>query len=312
MAGTDHRAHPLARAESSIRPLPEDDPKVRQPDITKAKRVLGWEPKVPVREGLIRTVEWFQAQPSRLTRGSDRMKALVIVPTYNEADNVRELLPRVLEQHQGIEILIVDDNSTDGTGAIVEEMRRTEPRTPRAAPAGQDGPRHRLRGRFPVRAGARLRLRLRDGRRLQPRSRLPARLPGAAEERSADLVLGSRYLNGVTVVNWPLSRLILSYGANVYTRIDHLDAAQGRHRRVQVLPPHACSSSSTWIGSGRTATASRSRCNFKVWRKGLRVREIPIIFTDRRVGICKMNKKIVWEAMWLVWWLRLSALLGRM
>ncbi|HYV51005.1 MAG TPA: glycosyltransferase, partial [Dongiaceae bacterium] len=121
--------------------------------------------------------------------------------------------------------------------------------------------------------------------------------------KDADLVLGSRYLNGVTVVNWPLSRLILSYGANVYTRVitgmPLKDATGGfkcfRRTTLERIDLDRVRSD----GYG-----FQIEMNFIAWRKGLRIKEIPILFVDRRVGISKMNRKIIWEAMWLVWKMR--------
>ena len=125
-----------------------------------------------------------------------------------------------------------------------------------------------------------------------------------------DLVLGSRYLHGVTVVNWPLSRLILSYGANLYTRLitgmPIKDATGGFKcfrrttlERVDLDRVHS-------DGYG-----FQIEMNFKVWRQGMRIKEIPILFVDRRVGISKMNRRIIWEAMWLVWKLRIFDVVGR-
>ncbi len=237
------------------------------------------------------------------------MKSLVIVPTYNEADNIRQLVPRVLEQDPGVEVLVVDDNSTDGTGRLVEEMRATEPRLhvlnrPRKMGLGTayvDGFRFALErdydNVFEMDADF---------------SHDPDAIPAFLEEiQEADLVIGSRYLNGVTVVNWPLSRLILSYGANVYTRVvtwmPLKDATGGfkcfRRATLEKIDLDRVTSD----GYG-----FQIEMNFKVWRRGLRIREIPILFVDRRVGVSKMNKRIVWEAMWLVWKLRVRDLFGRL
>jgi dolichol-phosphate mannosyltransferase len=238
------------------------------------------------------------------------MRALVIVPTYNEADNVRELVPAVLSQGSEFELLFVDDNSTDGTGSLIDEMMADEPRLhclhrPRKMGLGTayvDGFRYGLREGydfiFEMDADF---------------SHDPNALPGfiqAAGESGADLVLGSRYLNGVTVVNWPLSRLILSYGANVYTKLitwmPVKDATGGfkcfRRRVLEGLDLDKVHSD----GYGFQIEMS-----FKAWRKGFKLKEIPITFTDRRVGVSKMNRRIIWEAMWLVWRLRLMALVGQ-
>ena len=238
-------------------------------------------------------------------------RALVIVPTYNEADNVRELVPAILSQGPEFEVLIVDDNSTDGTGKIIDELMTAEPRLHVLHRPGKlglgtayvDGFRYALRKGydfiFEMDADF---------------SHDPASLRDfldTAEKDNVDLVLGSRYLNGVTVVNWPLSRLILSYGANVYTKLITWmpvnDATGGfkcfRRRVLEALDLNHVHSD----GYGFQIEMS-----FKAWRKKFKLKEIPITFTDRRVGISKMNKKIIWEAMWLVWRLRLMAVLGRL
>lgn len=236
------------------------------------------------------------------------MKSLVIVPTFNEADNIRELVPRVLEQDPGLEILVVDDNSTDGTGDIVEDLRRDEPRLhilhrPRKLGLGTAyvaGFRYALEHDYEYVFEM-------DADFSHDPDSIPAFLEAIQD---ADLVVGSRYLNGVTVVNWPLTRLILSYGANMYTRLitwmPIKDATGG----------FKCFRRSTLERLDLTRVNSdgygfQIEMNFKAWRKGMRVREIPILFVDRRVGISKMNKRIVWEAMWLVWKLRILDLLGR-
>lgn len=237
------------------------------------------------------------------------MKALVIVPTYNEADNIPELVPKVLEQDPGIEMLVVDDNSADGTGKLVDELIENQPRLhvlhrPRKMGLGSA---YVAGFRYALERGYDLVFEMDADFSHDPDS-LPTFLEAIQD---ADLVVGSRYLNGVTVVNWPLSRLILSYGANLYTRIitgmPLKDATGGfkcfRRTTIEKLDLSRVNSD----GYG-----FQIEMNFKVWRKGLRVVEIPIIFEDRRVGISKMNNKIVWEAMWLVWKLRLMDLLGRL
>jgi len=236
------------------------------------------------------------------------VKSLVIIPTFDEADNIRELVPRVLEQDPGIEILVVDDNSTDGTGEIVDELRRAEPRLhilhrPRKMGLGTAyvaGFRYALEHDYALVFEM-------DADFSHDPDSIPAFLEAIED---ADLVVGSRYLNGVTVVNWPLTRLILSYGANVYTRLitwmPIKDATGGfkcfRRATLERLDLSRVNSD----GYG-----FQIEMNFKAWRKGLRVKEIPILFVDRRVGISKMNKRIVWEAMWLVWKLRVLDILGR-
>jgi len=237
------------------------------------------------------------------------VKGLVIVPTYNEAENVPQLVPRILEQDPGLEVLVVDDNSTDGTGRVVDDMMKTESRLHCLHRPGKmglgtayvDGFRYALERDYEVVFEM-------DADFSHDPDSLPAFLEAI---RDTDLVIGSRYLNGVTVVNWPLSRLILSYGANLYTRIitwmPVKDATGGfkcfRRTTLEKLDLSRVHSD----GYG-----FQIEMNFKVWRKGLRVREIPILFVDRRVGISKMNRRIIWEAMWLVWKLRVQDLFGRL
>jgi dolichol-phosphate mannosyltransferase len=235
------------------------------------------------------------------------VKALVIVPTYNEAENIRELVPRILEQDPGMEILVVDDNSTDGTGALVEEIRTTEPRLHvlhRPKKLGL-GTAYVAGFRYALERDYDLVFEMDADFSHDPDS-IPAFLDAV---KDADLVLGSRYLNGVTVVNWPLSRLILSYGANLYTRIitgmPIKDATGGFKcfRRTTLEQINLDRVRSDGYGF-------QIEMNFKAWRKGLRIKEIPILFVDRRVGISKMNRKIIWEAMWLVWKMRLLDVVG--
>jgi dolichol-phosphate mannosyltransferase len=128
---------------------------------------------------------------------------------------------------------------------------------------------------------------------------------------NADLVLGSRYISGVNVINWPMSRLLLSYFANVYTRIitglPVRDATGG----------YKCFRREVLEGINLDAIKSNGytfqiEVSLRAWKKGFRIKEIPIVFVDRRQGASKMSKKIVREAIWMVWYLRLMALLGRL
>jgi dolichol-phosphate mannosyltransferase len=236
------------------------------------------------------------------------MRVLVIIPTYNERENLVELLGRVFVQPvPDLDVLIVDDNSPDGTGALAEELRAKDPRVHVMHRAGKlglgsayvAGFRHALEhgydAMFEMDADF---------------SHNPDTIPVFLRElETADLVVGSRYLNGVTVVNWPLSRLILSYGANLYTRIITgmpLKDATGGFKcfRRQVLE----SLDLTRLKSD--GYGFQIEVNFKAWRKRFRIREIPILFVDRRAGISKMSRRIIWEAAWMVWRLRFLDFLG--
>ncbi len=230
------------------------------------------------------------------------MKALIVVPTYNEKENIGEIIDAVLALGEEYEILIVDDNSPDGTGDIVDRRAASEPRIHaihREAKLGL--------GSAYI-AGFKWALANTDTQFVFEMDADFSHDPGAIPEfleaaEGRDLVIGSRYLHGITVINWPLSRLILSYGANVYTRIitglPLKDSTGGfkcfRRETLEQLPLDTIRSD---------GYSFQIEMNFFCWKKGFRIVEIPIIFTDRRVGISKMSRKIVWEAMFMVWRLR--------
>jgi dolichol-phosphate mannosyltransferase len=237
-------------------------------------------------------------------------KVLVIVPTYNEKENVRNIIYSVLGSEPRADVLIVDDNSPDGTGDIV------------AALASENGRVHLMRrpGKMGLgtayRDGFRWAL-ARDYEYIMEMdadfSHDPAHIPKFIEAaQTTDFVLGSRYLDGnVTVVDWPMARLMLSYFANVYARIvtgmDLWDATGGFkcfHRRVlEAIDLNDVRSN---------GYAFQIEMSFRAFRKGFKGREIPIVFSDRTHGTSKMNKGIVREAIWMVWRLRLWALTGRL
>ncbi len=235
------------------------------------------------------------------------MKALVIIPTYKERENLVPLLKQIFSQGLPLEVLIVDDNSPDGTGAVADQIAAADPRVHVMHRPGKMG-----LGSAYV-AGFRYALERDYDAAFEMDadfSHNPESLPEFLRElESADLVVGSRYLHGVTVVNWPLKRLILSYGANVYSRVITglpLKDVTGGFKcfRRQVLEA---------LDLSRVRSDGygfQIEINYKAWRKGFRIKEIPIMFVDRRAGESKMNRKIVWEAAWMVWRLRILDLLG--
>jgi len=235
------------------------------------------------------------------------VKALVIIPTYKERENLVPLLKQIFSQELPLEVLIVDDNSPDGTGAVADQIAAADPRVHVMHRPGKMG-----LGSAYV-AGFRYALERDYDAAFEMDadfSHNPESLPEFLRElESADLVVGSRYLHGVTVVNWPLKRLILSYGANVYSRVITgvpLKDVTGGFKcfRRQVLEA---------LDLSRVRSDGygfQIEINYKTWRKGFRIREIPIMFVDRRAGESKMNRKIVWEAAWMVWRLRILDLLG--
>jgi dolichol-phosphate mannosyltransferase len=236
-------------------------------------------------------------------------RALVIVPTYNERFNIARLIPSVLAQDASLEILVVDDGSPDGTGAIVDAIAANNSRVyiiHRESKLGL--------GTAYI-AGFRWALERKYDLVFEMDadfSHNPERLPEFLEAiKEADLVLGSRYQGGrVNVVNWPMSRLFLSYAANIYARavtgLPVSDTTGGfKCFRRNVLESIDLSSVKS------NGYAFQIEMSYRVWKRGFRLVEIPIIFVDRTEGISKMSKRIMREAVWMVWRLRWWSLTGR-
>jgi dolichol-phosphate mannosyltransferase len=237
-------------------------------------------------------------------------RVLVIVPTYNEAKNLPQIVPAILRQDPRIEILVVDDNSPDGTGNLADRMATAKPRVHVLHRLAKEGlGRAYLSGfRWALDQGFEAIFEM-DA----DFSHDPAFLPDflKALEAGADLVLGSRYATGVNVINWPISRLLLSLGANLYARVvtglPLTDSTGGfkcfRREVLEAIPLDRVRSN---------GYAFQIEMSFRAWKKGFHLVEIPIIFHDRVEGQSKMSKRIVREAIWMVWWLRLQGLLGRL
>jgi dolichol-phosphate mannosyltransferase len=236
-------------------------------------------------------------------------RALVIVPTYNERENILKLIDAVLAQAAEIDVLVVDDGSPDGTGQLVDERVAIDNRV------------HILhRGRklglgTAYLAGFHWALE-RDYEFIFEMdadfSHDPQHLPQFLSSiENADLVLGSRYREGrVTVVNWPIARLMLSYFANVYARavtgLQVFDATGGfkcfRRKVLEAIPLNDVRSN---------GYAFQIEMSFRAWKKGFRIVEIPIVFVDRTEGTSKMSRAIIREAVWMVWRLRWWSIAGR-
>jgi dolichol-phosphate mannosyltransferase len=236
-------------------------------------------------------------------------RALVVVPTYNERDNILKLIDAVLAQADELDVLVVDDGSPDGTGALVDE---------RAAADDRVHILHRERklglGTAYL-AGFRWALE-RDYEFIFEMdadfSHDPQHLPQfLASVENADLVLGSRYREGrVTIVNWPIARLMLSYFANVYARavtgLQVYDATGGfkcfRRKVLEAIDLTKVKSN---------GYAFQIEMSFRAWKKGFRIVEIPIVFVDRTEGSSKMSRAIIREAVWMVWRLRWWSITGK-
>ena len=236
-------------------------------------------------------------------------RTLVIVPTYNERENIARLITSVLAQDPSIDVLVVDDGSPDGTGGLIDEIVAANPRVHVIHRSGKLG-----LGTAYV-AGFKWAL-ARDYEFIFEMdadfSHAPERIPEFLKAiQTADLVLGSRYQNGqVNVVNWPMGRLFLSYSANIYARrvtgLPVFDATGGfkcfRRRVLESIDLDDIKSN---------GYAFQIEMSVRTWKKGFRIVEIPIVFVDRTEGSSKMSKKIVREAVWMVWRLRWWSLWGR-
>jgi dolichol-phosphate mannosyltransferase len=235
------------------------------------------------------------------------MKTLIIIPTYNELDNLPRLLPEVLSKNEEINILIVDDNSPDGTAAFVENEMKDNDRIHLIKRSSKQGLGTAYIAGFKYALQNNFELIFEMDADF---SHDPKEIPKFLEEiKNSDLVIGSRYINGVNVINWPMRRLLLSSFANVYTRIitgmPIHDATGGfKCFRRKVLE-------SINLDQVRSnGYAFQIEMNFKAWKKGFKVKEIPIIFVDRMKGQSKMSKKIVREAVTMVWKLRIKSIFG--
>ena len=229
------------------------------------------------------------------------MKTLVIIPTYNEAENVSAIIDAALKQKKSIDVLIVDDNSPDGTSNIVKEKQKKNKRIHLLEREGKMG-----LGSAYV-AGFKFALDKDYDYIFEMDadfSHDPDDIPRMLDEiENADLVIGSRYLKGINVVNWPLSRLILSFFAAQYAKVItgmRINDPTGGFKcfRKEVL---ASIELDDILSDGYSF---QIEMNFRTWVKKFRIKELSIVFTDRRVGQSKMSKKIVREAIIVVWKLK--------
>jgi dolichol-phosphate mannosyltransferase len=237
------------------------------------------------------------------------MEALVIIPTIDERENLEKLLPIVLDVDERIGVLIVDDNSSDGTGELADKFAREtgrvlvlhRPSRMGFGSAYKDGFRYALKNTdakyiFEMDADF---------------SHDPKYLPDFLEAiKDADLVVGSRYLNGISIVNWPLNRLIISKVGNWYARIitglPFTDLTAGfkcfRRELLEQIDLDSIHSE---------GYSFQIEMNYMVWKNGYRLKEIPIVFVDRTIGESKITYGIVREAVWRVWALKFKYMFGK-
>ncbi len=234
-------------------------------------------------------------------------RALVIIPTYNERENVERIVQAILPVDLRISILIVDDNSPDGTGEIAENLAKLYDKVYVLHREKKEGI-----GRAYI-AGFKWAIERKFNYIFEMDadfSHRPQYLEDHLREiENHDLVLGSRYITGVNVINWPITRLLLSYYANVYARLvtgmPVRDATGGfkcfRREALVAIDLESLHAS---------GYAFQIEVTMRIWKKGFRIKEIPIIFYDRTAGDSKMSKRIMGEAIWTVWLLRIKSIFG--
>ena len=230
------------------------------------------------------------------------MTTLVISPTYNECKNVQSLIELILGKHPEFHLLIVDDSSPDGTANKVKELQADYSNLHLEERPAKDG----LGTAYIY--GFKWAIEREYDRIVQMDADLshdPNDVPHLVNLLDEhDLIVGSRYVEGVSVVNWPIRRLMLSYGANLYSRVitgmpikDSTGGFKAWRREVlEELDLNAVRSQ---------GYSFQIEMNFRTWCKGFRIKEVPIIFVDRTIGESKMSKNIVYEAIFMVWRLRI-------
>lgn len=239
-------------------------------------------------------------------------ESLIIIPTFNEANNISRLIQSLMALTRRVDILVVDDGSPDGTASIVENEQMEYPgRIHLIKREGKQG----LGSAYVT--GFRFALENEylyvvemDADFSHDPEDVP-RLIHQLEKNEADVIIGSRYYNGISIVNWPLTRLFLSYTANLYARLitglPIKDTTAGfKAFRREVLES---------INLERIKSNGYSfqiEMHYRAWKAGFRLKEISIIFRERTEGVSKMSKSIVFEAIWMVWALKLRNIINRL
>lgn len=236
-------------------------------------------------------------------------RTVVVIPTYNERANIPRIIPEVLRALDDCHVLIVDDESPDGTADLVAELAKGDPRIhlARHSPKMGIGPAYKEGFRIAIEMQPEFIIQM-DADMSHPPDMLPRLVQLASEY---NLVLGSRYIGGISVVNWPIERLLLSYFGNLYVRkvlgLTIQDATGGfkcwQRSALEGIHPERVKSN---------GYAFQIETSYRAWRNKQTIREVPILFVDRTEGDSKMNRRIGMEALWIVWWLKLAGMLGRL
>lgn len=238
-------------------------------------------------------------------------KVLVIIPTYNESENILNLIPEVLKYSDSNylwNVLVVDDNSPDGTASMVENLKDPNVHLIKREKKMGLGTAYVRGFRFAIEKSFDFVFEM-DA----DFSHDPKYLPEFVKliEEGNDLVVGSRYINGISVVNWPIGRLFLSYYANIYTRI--VTGLKVKDTTAGFMCYRVSSLSQIDLDKVKSNGYSfQIEMKFKLYKKGFKIAETPILFIDRRAGSSKMSKKVVYEAYFLVWKLKFKSIFGRL
>jgi dolichol-phosphate mannosyltransferase len=236
-------------------------------------------------------------------------QSLIIIPTYNEIDNISKMLSTLRAIYPLISILIIDDGSPDGTAQVVTDFMKNDERIFLKQRSGKLGLGTAYIEGFKWALSKNFEYVFEMDCDFSHDPQDIKNLLMAAQEN--DLVIGSRYIDGIRIINWPIHRLLLSYGASIYTRLitglPILDTTGG----------FKCFKASSLKALNLDKILSNGyifqvELNFKIWSKGLKIKEVPIIFTERRDGQSKMNESIIFEALWAVIKLRVLKNLGKL
>jgi len=235
------------------------------------------------------------------------MKTLIIIPTYNEIENIEHILEQVLAKSETIEVLVIDDNSPDGTALRVKFMQSSEPRIHILERPGKMGlgSAYVTGFKYALERDYDYIIEMDADFSHNPED-IPLLLNAA---KKYDLVIGSRYCEGVNIIHWPIKRLLISYFASKYvrtiTRMPIKDPTSGfkcfQRKVLENIDLDKILSD---------GYAFQIEMNFRAWVKGFHIKEIPIVFTERKNGVSKMSRRIVWEAAWMVWRLEFMRILG--
>lgn len=238
-------------------------------------------------------------------------KILVIIPTFNEADNILKIIPEVLKNSNGendFNVLVVDDNSPDGTAKLVEDMNNEKVNILKREKKSGLGTAYLAGFKYAIKNNYDYVFEMDADFSHDPKY-LKTFIEKITE--GFDLVIGSRYINGISVLNWPLRRLIMSYMASVYTRmvtgLKVMDTTAGfMCYKVSSLKQ---------INLDEVKSNGYSfqiEMKFKFYKKGFKIFEVPILFIDRREGESKMSRKVVYEAYFMVWKLKFKSIFGKL